>query len=206
MKKVIYIFIFCIIAFGLFFSINNHSILSTFAEEKQNTKKYNYENKFLSKVSSILGVEKSDLSNAINQAKKEIMDENLQRPNNEIKSGQIFQDVDNKYHGKFHRKKSNSVKKLLGSEIEKGLITREEAEIKYKYMLIKTELNNGEITIKDAKKKYSELEKIKGKKPYITIKYEDLEKKIRTLVESGKITQEEADLKINALKEKNNLK
>ena len=88
MKKVIYIFIFCIIAFGLFFSINNHSILSTFAEEKQNAKKYNYENKFLSKVSSILGVEKSDLSNAINQAKKEIMDENLHGPNNQIKSGQ----------------------------------------------------------------------------------------------------------------------
>lgn len=206
MKKVIYIFIFCIIAFGLFFSINNHSILSTFAEEKQNAKKYNYENKFLSKVSSILGVEKSDLSNAINQAKKEIMDENLHGPNNQIKSGQIFQDVDNKYHGKFHRKKSNSVKKLLGSEIEKGLITRKEAEIKYKYMLIKKELNNGEITIEDAKKQYSELEKLKGRKPYITIKHEDLEKKIRMLVESGKITQEEANLKINTLKEKNNLK
>ena len=95
MKKVIYILIFCIVTFGLFFSINNHSILSTFAEEKQNTKKYSYENRFLSKVSSILGVEKSDLSKAIKQAKKEIMDENLHGPNNQIKSGQIFQDVDN---------------------------------------------------------------------------------------------------------------
>ena len=40
MKKIIYILIFCIVTFGLFFSINNHSILSTFAEEKQNTKKF----------------------------------------------------------------------------------------------------------------------------------------------------------------------
>ena len=211
MKKIIYILIFCIVTFGLFFSINNHSILSTFAEEKQNTKKYSYENRFLSKVSSILGVEKSDLSKAIKQAKKEIMDENLQSSKKEIKSGQIFQDLDNKkYHGKFRSKKSNSVKKLLGSKIDKGLITREEAEIKYNYMLIKTAVKNGEISTQNAKEKYSELEKslakLKGKKSSVNIKNKDLENKINELVNSGKITDEQAKLKMNALNEKKYLK
>ena len=80
----------------------------------------------------------------------------------------------------------------------------------YNYMLIKTAVKNGEISTQNAKEKYSELEKslakLKGKKSSVNIKNKDLENKINELVNSGKITDEQAKLKMNALNEKKYLK
>ena len=78
--------------------------------------------------------------------------------------------------------------------------------------MIKTSVKNGEITTQNAKEKYSELQKslakLKGKKSSvnINIKNKDLENKINELVNSGKITDEQAKLKMNALNEKKYLK
>ena len=152
-RNLIYISFITFLMLGIYISFTSNSPDKIFAEEPS-TKNYN-KDIFLSKLSKLLKIEKSELEDAIKKTKSEMIKE---------KSAKYV--PGHKTH--------------LKTEIEKAL-------------------KNGEITPKQAKFKYMSINKnIDNKYKNIS----DMKKNILKLLNQGKITQEEAEDKIEFIEKK----
>ena len=173
MKKrfILFPFIFFIIG-GLFFG----GLI--FAQGQPNSSESKIYGDFITKVSTILGLEEKIVINAFNDALIQIHDEkNIQielELQNKIDSGFITKEEANQWRTKFLKKKTPTFDEFFRMKKDKSKIDKP-------YM-------NGFI------------HHDKGKYPIRKMDIEKVKEKINKAVESGEITQEEADIKINSLK------
>ena len=75
--KTVYLGIVAVFIIGLVVGIGAYRTAPAFAEENKKTEKANPVDAFLSRVASILGIEESDLTDAVEQAKTEMIAEKL---------------------------------------------------------------------------------------------------------------------------------
>ena len=85
-----------ILGIGIFVAAN-----AIFAEEKDAVKENSLQDKFVSRVASILGIDENNLTSAMEQAGREIIKTKLDE---KVKAGSITQDQANKYYEGYQAK------------------------------------------------------------------------------------------------------
>ena len=186
--KIVYLGIVVIFIIGLVIGIGAYRSAPAFAEENKNTEKANPVDEFLSRVASILGVEESDLTDAMEQAKTEMVAEKLA-----------------------------DVKAELDAKVASGDITQEQANERLEGLSKRIEMmgKNAEMFRHKGGSPFGGFKKHGGKHGKPGGKYwgnhggkpkglnlEDIKIHIQEAVEKGEITQEQADQKLKLLLEK----
>ena len=222
-KKLILLpFLFLIIT-GLFFGG------LVFAQGKSDSK---VQNDFITKVSSILGLEEEIVTNAFNEAVIQIYNEKKTKIDlgiqNKINSGIITEEEANEWRTKFLKKKTPTFNEFLGMRGKKGKKGKPYVDglgpdnkgkgprSKIHVEEIKEKINKavkaGEITQEEADAKLKNLEgkpymnglgpDNKGKGLRNKMDLEEIKEKINKAVKAGEITQEEADAKLQSLEKR----
>ena len=179
--KTVYLGIVAVFIIGLVVGIGAYRTTPAFAEENKKTEKSNPVDAFLSRVASILGVEESDLTDAVEQAKTEMIAEKL---------------VD--------------VKAELDAKVASGDITREQANERLEGLAkqIEMAIKKPEMLREKGGTPFGGFKKHGGKhwgkhvKKPKGLDLEDIKSRIQAAVEKGEITQEQADQKLQSLLEK----
>ena len=227
--KIVYLGIVAVFIFGLVVGIGAYRTAPTFAEESKNTEKTNPVGEFLSKVASILGVEESELTDAMEQAKTEMIVEKLADVKVEldakVASGDITQEQANeRLEGLTKRiemmgKKAEIFREKDGTPF--GGFKKHGGKHGGKYWRkhdgnskgldlediksrIQAAVEKGDITQEQADQKFqSLLEKSKhNKRDWNKPSEDEIRAQIKTAVEEGTLTQEEVDEKLQELDEK----
>jgi len=227
--KIVYLGIVVIFIIGLVIGIGAYRSAPAFAEENKNTEKANPVDEFLSRVASILGVEESDLTDAMEQAKTEMVAEKLADVKAEldakVASGDITQEQANE--------RLEGLSKRIEMMGKKGGMFRQKGGYPFggfkkhggkhgkpggKYwgnhggkpkglnledikIHIQEAVERGEITQEQAGQKLQLLlEKSKhNKRGWNKPSEDEIRAQIKTAVEEGTLTQEEADEKLQGL-------
>ena len=186
--KIVYLGIVVIFIIGLVIGVGAYRSAPAFAEENKNTEKANPVDDFLSRVASILGVEESDLTDAMEQAKTEMVAEKLA-----------------------------DVKAELDAKIVSGDITQEQANERLEGLSKRIEMmgKKAEMFRQKGGSPFGGFKKHGGKHGKPGRKYwgnhggkpkglnlEDIKIHIQEAVERGEITQEQAGQKLQLLLEK----
>ena len=172
--KTVYLSIVAVFIIGLVIGIGAYRTAPAFAEENKKTEKANPIDAFLSRVASILGVEESDLTDAMEQAKTEMITE-----------------------------KRVDVKAELDAKVASGDITQEQANEQLEGLAKRIEMmgKKGGTPFGGFKKHGGKYWGKHGGKPK-GLDLEDIKSRIQAAVEKGEITQEQADQKLQSLLEK----
>ena len=227
--KIVYLGIVAVFIIGLVVWVGAYRTAPAFAEESKNTEKTNPVGEFLSKVASILGVEESELTDAMEQAKTEMIVEKLADVKAEldakVASGDITQDQANERleglakriemmgkKAEMFRQKGGSpfggFKKHGGKHGKPGGKYWGNHDGKPKGLNledikihIQEAVKRGEITQEQADQKLQLLlEKSKhNKRGWNKPSEDEIRAQIKTAVEEGTLTQEEADEKLQEL-------
>ena len=227
--KIVYLGIVAVFIIGLVVGVSAYKTAPAFAEESKNTEKTNPVDEFLSKVASILGVEESELTDAMEQAKTEMIVEKLADVKDEldgkVASGDITQDQANERleglakriemmgkKAEMFRQKGGSpfggFKKHGGKHGKPGRKYWGNHGGKPKGLNledikihIQEAVERGEITQEQADQKLQLLlEKSKhNKRGWNKPSEDEIRAQIKTAVEEGTLTQEEADEKLQGL-------
>ena len=184
--KIVYLGIVVIFIIGLVIGVGAYRSAPAFAEENKNTEKANPVDDFLSRVASILGVEESDLTDAMEQAKTEMVAEKLA-----------------------------DVKAELDAKVVSGDITQEQANERLEGLSKRIEMmgKKAEMFRQKGGSPFGGFKKHGGKHGKPGRKYwgnhggkpkglnlEDIKIHIQEAVERGEITQEQADERLKGLK------
>ena len=186
--KIVYLSIVAVFIIGLVLGVGAYTTAPAFAEESKTTEKTNSVDEFLSRVASILGVAESELTDAMEQAKTEMIVEKLA-----------------------------DVKAELDGKVASGDITQDQANERLEGLAKRIEMmgKKAEMFRQKGGSPFGGFKKHGGKHGKPGGKYwgnhggkpkglnlEDIKIHIQEAVERGEITQEQADQKLQLLLEK----
>lgn len=223
--KIVYLSIVAVFIIGLVLGVGAYTTAPAFAEESKTTDKTTPVDEFLSRVASILGVAESELTDAMEQAKTEMIVEKLADVETEldaeVASGDITQDQANKRLEELAKRiemmgKKSEMFRQNGGPPFGGFKKHGKPGGKYWgnhggkpnglnlediKIHIQESVERGEITQKQAGEKLQLLlEKSKhNKRGWNKPSEDEIRAQIKTAVEEGALTQEEADGKLQEL-------